>query len=125
MAISDFQNFGFLIPKNQNFDFSKINAQNFQNFIDIQKRIHVIELCVTNRCTKFQANIFIFGCAMAQKPGEGDDVTFLNRIFGICNCRTSKQMTFSEFRDKTGQDRYVLKRHFWFSKFDLFDLNLP
>ena len=79
MAISDFQNFGFLTPKNQNFDFSKIDAQ---NFIDIQKTgIYVIELCVTNRCTKFQANIFIFGCAMAQKPGKGDDVTFLNRIF--------------------------------------------
>ena len=82
MAISDFQNFGFLTPRNQNFDFSKINAQNFQHFIDIQKNgIYVIELCVTNRCTKFQANIFIFGCAMAQKPGKGDDVTFLNRIF--------------------------------------------
>ena len=91
MAISDFQNFGFLPPKNQNFHFSKINAQNFQNFIDIQKTgIYVIELCVTNRFTKFQANIFIFGCAMAQKLGEGDDVTFLNCIFGISNCRTSK-----------------------------------
>ena len=71
-----------MTPKNQKFDFSKINAENFQNFIDIQKTgIYIIELCVTNMCTEFQANIFIFGCAMAQKPGEGDDVTFLNRIF--------------------------------------------
>ena len=82
MAILDFQNVGFLSPKNQNVDFSKINAQKFQNFIDIQKNgIYVIELCVTNRCTKFQVNIFIFGCVMTQKPGKGDDVTFLNRIF--------------------------------------------
>ena len=68
--------------QNHNFDFSKLNAQNLQFFYRYRKTgIHVIELCVTNRCTKFQANIFIFGCAMAQKPGEGDDVTFLNRIF--------------------------------------------
>ena len=37
MAISDFQNFVFFAPQNNNFDFSKMNAQNLQNFIDIQK----------------------------------------------------------------------------------------
>ena len=49
---------------------------------------------------------------------------FWNSIFGICNCRTTKQMAFLEFWDKTGQDRYVLKRKFRFSKRDLFYLNL-
>ena len=43
--------------------------------------VSVIDLCITNSCTKFQANIFTFGCAMAQKPGKGDDLTYLNRIF--------------------------------------------
>ena len=45
---------------------------------------------------KIQASIFISGRAMAQKPGKGDDVTFLNRILGISNCRTSEQMTYLE-----------------------------
>ena len=76
MAISNLQNFRILTPQNQNFDILKINTQNFQNFIDIKNGTYAIELYVTNRCTEFQANIFIFGCAMAQKPGEGDDVTF-------------------------------------------------
>ena len=30
MAVSDFQNFMFLIPENQNFDFSKSNAKNIK-----------------------------------------------------------------------------------------------
>ena len=43
--------------------------------------IFVIELRVANMCAKIQANIFNFGCAMAQKPSNGNDVTFLNSIF--------------------------------------------
>ena len=75
MAILDFQNFGFWTPKYQNFVFNK--CPKIQNFIDIQKTgINVIELCVTNSCTKLQANIFIFGCEMAQKPIDGNDVIF-------------------------------------------------
>ena len=31
------------VPKNQNFDFSKINAKKFQNFIDIQKTEHMLQ----------------------------------------------------------------------------------
>ena len=61
---------------------------------------------------------------MAQKPSKRDDVTFLTPIFGIFNCRASKQMTLLEYWDKTGQDRYVLKRNFWAPKFNLFDLSL-
>ena len=91
MAISDFQNFSFLTPNNQNFDFSKMNTQKIENFTDIQKIwIYIIELSVTNMCAKFQANIFIFCGAMAQKPNNGNDVTFLISIFGISNSRTKK-----------------------------------
>ena len=49
---------------------------------------------------------------------------FWNSILGICNCRTTKQMTFLVFWDKTGQYRYVLKIKFRFSKCDLFYLSL-
>ena len=50
---------------------------------------------------------------------------FWKSIFGICNCRTTKQMPFLEFWDKTGQDGYVLKRTFEFSKCDLFTWTWP
>ena len=56
--------------------------------------MYLIEPCANNSCTKFQANIFIFGCTMAQRPGEGNDVTFRKSIVGISDCRTTKQMTF-------------------------------
>ena len=50
---------------------------------DVQKTgIYIIELRVTNVCAQFQANIFIFGYAMAQKPSNGNDVTFLKHDFG-------------------------------------------
>ena len=55
--------------QNQNFDYS------------LKIVLHIIELYSNNQCTKFQANIFIFGCAMAQKPCKGDDTTFLKRNF--------------------------------------------
>ena len=75
MTISDFGNFGFLTPENQNFYFLNKRPKNL--FLDIQKtRIYVLELCVTNSCTKCQANIFTFGCEMAQKPIDGNDVIF-------------------------------------------------
>ena len=38
--------------------------------------MYIIELRATSMCTKFQANTFIFGCAMAQKPSNDNDVTF-------------------------------------------------
>ena len=43
--------------------------------------MYIIEACAISMCTKFQANIFIFGCAMAQKPSNGNDVTFLKLDF--------------------------------------------
>ena len=45
---------------------------------------------------------------------------FWNPICGIFIFRTTKQMTFLEFWDKTGQDRYLFKRKFWFLPFELF-----
>ena len=52
-----------------------------KNFPDIKNGIYSKELYTNNQCTNVQSNIYISGCAMAQKPGEGDDVTFLNLIF--------------------------------------------
>ena len=106
MAISQFQNFGFLIPKNQNFYFRK--KQKNKIFEDIQKaRISSIELYNNSQCTNFQANILIFGCAMVQQPGKADDVTVSNAIFGISNCRTSKTNDIFGILRKTRQDRQV------------------
>ena len=63
-------------PNKLKFRFSKINSFKII-FEDIQNTgIYSIQLYSNNQCTKFQANIFIFGCAMTQKPGEDDDVTF-------------------------------------------------
>ena len=82
MAISDFQNCGFLIPKNNKFRFFKNKCPKIQNFIDIQKNgVYVIELCVTNGCTKCQASIFIFGCEMVQKPIDGTVIIFFETRF--------------------------------------------
>ena len=67
---------------------NKITHENIQKI-----GMHVIELCANNGCTKLQANVFIFGFAMAQKPGNGDAI-FRNLIFGIFKCLTTKQRTF-------------------------------
>ena len=59
MAISVFQNFGFLTPKFFNF-FLKMDPkiQNIQNF---QKTVtYVIQLLVVYQCTKFQVDSSIF-----------------------------------------------------------------
>ena len=99
MAISNFQNFGCLTPKNHNFDVSKINVPKIHFFIDIlETEIYVIELCVTNSCTKFEANILIFCREMVQKPIDRNGVIFLNSVFGISNCRTAKQIAFLDSR---------------------------
>ena len=63
------------------------------------------------------------GCAMAQKPGKGDDVIFLNAIFGVSKCRTWKWMTFLEPLDKTEQDRCIFVGKFW--NLTYFDLVWP
>ena len=44
-------------------------------FKDIKNGIHNKKLQTNNSYTKFQTNIFVFGCTMAENPGKGDDVT--------------------------------------------------
>ena len=95
MAISDFQNFWFLTPKSK-FRFFKNQYLQNQKFEEIKNGIYSIELYTNNQCTQCQANIYISGCAMTQKPAKRDGVTILNRNFGISNSRMSKQMTFLE-----------------------------
>ena len=36
-----------------------------------------MELSVANMCAKFQANTFIFGCAVAKKPSSGNDMELM------------------------------------------------
>ena len=65
-------------------------------FLKISKKngIFVVELYDKNKYTKFRANAFVFGFAMIQKPSKGNDLTFLNSIFGIYKCRTTIRTTF-------------------------------
>ena len=67
-----------------------------ENFIDIKHEICVIELRAINIRTKFQANIFVVACAMTKDQVMVMTSFFGNTIFGISNCRTTKQMTFFE-----------------------------
>ena len=50
--------------------------------------IHSIELHSNNQCAEFQANIFIFGCTMAQKPSKGEtslfETQFLAFLIVVC-----------------------------------------
>ena len=58
-------------------------------FLELLKNgMYVVKQHTNNSYTKFQSDPFLFGCAMVKKPGKGDDVTFLNAILGISNCRT-------------------------------------
>ena len=115
MAISILRNVWFLKTKFWFFFKKKINATKIQNFTDIQKTvIYIIELSVTNMCTKFQANISILCCAMNQKPSNGNDVTFWNSIFGVPIVVRQNKRYFLEFWDETGQDRCLWKKIFVF-----------
>ena len=122
MAISEFWYFRFWPRKLKILVFRKIKAYKPPIFWSYLKTVqYVVNLHTNKSQTKFQSNIFIFGCTMVKNPGKGDGVTFLNAIFGISNCRTQK-IIFLRSLDKTGQDRHVYGRKFWFGKFDLFDL---
>ena len=78
MAISDFCFVLYLNPEIRNFDLSKIVFVSItQHFQVIQKfGIDAIEIHTNNTHPKLQSNIFIFGCAIAKKTAQGDDVTF-------------------------------------------------
>ena len=62
MATSDFQIFWLLTFKNQNFDFSKINAYKIENVEDIKTGMYIIELCANNICTKFSQYLYCWLC---------------------------------------------------------------
>ena len=97
MAISVFQNFGFLNPKiSKNRFFWKMipKIQNIQNF---QKTgTYVIHLLVVYQCTKFQVNSSIFDpqmeCFCLRKHTQLWR-NFSNAIFVTSGGRTQKQMT--------------------------------
>jgi hypothetical protein len=66
MAISDFQNFEFLTPKNQNFDFLENVCHKIHNFQNFQKTgIYVTYLSIGYTHAKFQNNISIFDRVIA------------------------------------------------------------
>ena len=82
LTVLDFWYFSVLTPKTQNSDFSKINAYKGQHFGVIQKTgIHVVKLHTSNTHTKFQNNIFIFGCAMVKNQVNVMTSLFWNVIF--------------------------------------------
>ena len=124
MAISVFQNFGFLIPKiSKNWFFWEIDPviQNFQNF---QKTgIYVIQLLLVNQCAKFQVDSSIFDPQMTSFCFQTQ--TNLWRHFSNAICvtsrgRTWKQMTPLDSWGKAGQDRHHFCSYLSSSKFDLF-----
>ena len=80
MAISNFHNYWFLTPKNQNFHFSKINTHKIKIFDDIKKPEYTVQNYIPTISVQNFKLFFIPGCAMTPKPGK-DDVTFLNRPF--------------------------------------------
>ena len=98
MAISVFQNFGFLTPKiSKNHFLGKMipKIQNIQNF---QKTgTYVIHLLVVYQCTKFQVSIAQFltpkWSVFVSESIPIYDVIFSNAIFVTSGGRTQKQMT--------------------------------
>ena len=67
-----------MIPKTQQFDFSKIVSYKIKKVQVIQKpeNVPIISIHTNNRHAKYQSNIFILGRSITQKTGKGDDVTF-------------------------------------------------
>ena len=85
------------------------------NFIDIQKhRIRIIELCVTKRCTQFQANIFIFCCALAQKPIDSNDVIFETGFLEFLKVVRQNKCHFRNPETKLNKIGMFLKENFDF-----------
>ena len=100
MDISDFHK-GLWYPKIKISIFQIINA------------MHIIELSVTNMCTKLQASISIFAVQLFKTRVMVTTSRFWNSILGLSNCHTTKQMTFFE---STKLDKIVifLKQNFVF-----------
>ena len=121
-----FKMFGF-DPKKSKFRFK--NAHNIKHFEDTRKTgVCVRKIYENNKCSKFQANTFIFGFAMARQwtmqcngpmalflqSGKGNDVTFWKSIFGISKCRTTKQTTFLNPETKLDEIGMFLNENFYF-----------
>ena len=101
MATSDFRNFWFLTPKKQNFVFSKLNAQKFKKHRYKKRKIYYRAMCYQH-VHKISNQHLFFGCAMAQNPSNGNDVTFLK--LGFWN--------FSLSYDKTNDIFGILRQNF-------------
>ena len=70
--------FSILTPKTQNAFLSKISDYKIQISRYPKPELYVIKIHIhyTQHAYEISKHIFIFGCAMAQKTGNGDDVTF-------------------------------------------------
>ena len=66
----------------------------------------MIEIHTNNTHTKFQGNIFVFGCAMAKKTGKGFSRSF---FFNKGDDVTSLKCIFFAFLIVVHKN----KRHFW------------
>ena len=88
MTISEFCFFTSLTQKFKILIFQKKNLINSKFSKCPKKRTNVNNIHTNDTQAKFQSNIFIFGCAMGKKAGKGYDVTFLDALFCISNCRT-------------------------------------
>ena len=66
-------------PKTQNFDFSKINGYKIQKFGVIPKNWNVYcKATYKQRTCKISEQYLYIWLCNGQKPGKGDDFTFLN-----------------------------------------------
>ena len=61
--------------------FSKMHAYKQHNFGVIKNGIYAVNLQKNSTRSRFQNNIFTFGCAMVKKTGKGDDATYLKCNF--------------------------------------------
>ena len=99
--------FSILTPKIHNFNFSKIIAYKIQNFWVIQKKwMYVIEKHTKNAQTKFQSNMFVFGCAIAQKQKKVMMSHFEMQFVAFVIVVHKNKWHFLESWGKTAQDRY-------------------
>ena len=90
-------------PQSQNFDCPKASECKFKMLKNSKNGIYRIEQCTNNRCTKFQANVFIFDYAMAYKPGKLGAVTFSTKFWAFLIV-LSQNKWLLELWDKTGID---------------------
>ena len=122
MVISDFEFFGF-DPQNQNFTFSQIRSYKI-TFRDIQKTEYIPYNYIATTHVQKCMPVPLFLAVQWPKNQVKGIASLFDSNFCICNCCASKQMTFLESWDKTGQENFILRRKFLASKFDLFDLYL-